>query len=120
MPVYRLTRELIFPPPESADPSGLLAVGGDLTPERLLLAYSEGIFPWYEAGLPILWHSPDPRMTLLPSQLHVSRSLRRLLRVAAFEIRLDNAFEAVIRACARVPRREGAGTWITPSRCFGR
>ena len=113
MPVYRLTSELIFPPPERADPSGLLAVGGDLTPERLLLAYSEGIFPWYEAGLPILWHCPDPRMTLLPSQLHVSRSLRRLLRVAAFEIRLDNAFEAVIRACARVPRRVGEGTWIT-------
>jgi leucyl/phenylalanyl-tRNA--protein transferase len=113
VPVYRLTRELIFPPPDDADSSGLLAVGGDLTPERLLLAYSQGIFPWYEAELPILWHCPDPRMALLPSELHVSRSLRKLLRHAPFEIRLDSAFEAVIRACASVPRSDGDGTWIT-------
>jgi leucyl/phenylalanyl-tRNA--protein transferase len=114
VPIYQLTDELCFPPPEKADPSGLLAVGGDLSPKRLLLAYQMGIFPWYEEGLPILWHSPDPRMVLLPSQLRVSRSLRRQLRSPGFEIRLDTAFAAVIRACASAPRREGDGTWITP------
>ncbi len=76
MPVYRLGTELFFPPPEAAEPGGLLAVGGDLAPERLLLAYAQGIFPWYEEGLPILWHSPDPRMVLLPGDLRISRSLR--------------------------------------------
>jgi leucyl/phenylalanyl-tRNA--protein transferase len=79
----------------------------------LLLAYQMGIFPWYEVGLPILWHSPDPRMVLLPSQLRASRSLRRQLRNPGVEIRLDTAFASVIRACASVPRREGDGTWIT-------
>jgi len=113
VPVYQLTKELRFPPPEEADSSGLLAIGGNLRPERLLLAYQLGIFPWYEEGLPILWHSPDPRMVLLPSKLRISRSLRRLLRDPPFEIRLDTAFEAVIRACASTPRREGDGTWIT-------
>ncbi|MBW2493225.1 MAG: leucyl/phenylalanyl-tRNA--protein transferase [Deltaproteobacteria bacterium] len=113
MPVYRLTNELIFPDPEDADPSGLLAVGGDLGAERLLLAYSMGIFPWYEDGLPILWHSPDPRMVLLPDQLRVSRSLRKAQRGCDLEIRLDSDFEAVIRACARAPRDGQDGTWIT-------
>ena len=104
MPVYRLTDELSFPPPEAADPSGLLAVGGDLGAERLLLAYATGIFPWYEEGLPILWHSPHPRMVLLPAELRVSRSLRKAMRDRCFEIRLDGDFGAVIRACARAPR----------------
>lgn len=113
MPVYQLTDDLLFPPPERADPSGLLAVGGDLRPERLLLGYSRGIFPWYEEGLPILWHSPDPRMCMRPSELHVSRSLRKTLRQGAFEIRFDAAFDRVIRHCAAIPRREGDGTWIT-------
>jgi len=113
VPIYRLTSELGFPDPEEADPSGLLAVGGDLGSERLLLAYSMGIFPWYEDGLPILWHSPDPRMILLPGQLRVSRSLRKTLRDQSFEIRLDGDFEAVIRACARAPRDGQDGTWIT-------
>ncbi len=113
MPVYRLTKEFGFPPPEEAEPSGLLAVGGDLAPDRLLLAYSLGIFPWYEDGLPILWHSPDPRMVLIPGELRVSRSLRKTLRDRRFSIRLDGAFEAVIRACAHIPRSGQDGTWIT-------
>jgi leucyl/phenylalanyl-tRNA--protein transferase len=113
VPVYQLSHELRFPPPEAADPSGLLAVGGDLSPKRLLLAYKMGIFPWYEAGLPILWHSPDPRMVLRPSEFRLSRSLRRQLRNSAFEIRLDTAFSTVIRACASKKRPEGDGTWIT-------
>jgi len=113
VPIYRLTNELSFPAPDDAEPSGLLAVGGDLGTERLLLAYSMGIFPWYEDDLPILWHSPDPRMILLPGHLRVSRSLRKTLRDQSFEIRLDGDFEAVIRACARAPRDGQDGTWIT-------
>jgi leucyl/phenylalanyl-tRNA--protein transferase len=111
--VYRLTDELSFPAPEDAEPSGLLAVGGDLGTKRLLLAYAMGIFPWYEDGLPILWHSPDPRMVLLPAELRVSRSLRKAMRDPPFEIRLDGTFEAVVRACARIPRDGQDGTWIT-------
>ena len=113
MPVYRLGPDLAFPPPEEAEPSGLLAVGGDLHPERLLLAYSMGIFPWYDEEQPILWHSPDPRHVLLPSDLAVSRTLRRVLKRAAFEVTLDTAFEDVIRACAEGPRKNDPGTWIT-------
>jgi leucyl/phenylalanyl-tRNA--protein transferase len=108
-----LSGELRFPSPADADESGLLAVGGDLGAERLLLAYSLGIFPWYEQGLPILWHSPDPRMVLPPGELRVSRSLRRTRRDSGFEVRFDTAFESVIRACAAIPRRDADGTWIT-------
>jgi len=111
--VYRLTSEVSFPPPEEAEASGLLAIGGDLGSKRLLLAYSMGIFPWYEDGLPILWHSPDPRMILLPAKLRISRSLRRAMRDRSFEIRLDGAFESVLRACAHTPRGGQDGTWIT-------
>lgn len=113
MPVYRLGRELAFPPPEEAEPGGLLAVGGDLTPRRLLLAYSLGIFPWYDEGLPILWHSPDPRMVLLPRELRVSRSLAKTLRRGAFRVTLDRCFARVIEACATARRPRGEGTWIT-------
>ena len=113
MPIHRLTGELRFPSPDEAESNGLLAVGGDLAPQRLLLAYSMGIFPWYEEGLPILWHSPDPRMVLLPDELRVSRSLRKAQRDRLFEIRLDGAFESVVRACARIPRAGQDGTWIT-------
>jgi len=113
MPVYRLGAALVFPPPEAAEPGGLLAVGGDLEPERLLLAYAQGIFPWYEEGLPILWHSPDPRMVLRPAELRVSRSLRKALRREPFGLSLDRAFEAVIRACAERERPDQTGTWIT-------
>jgi len=112
MPVYRLRADLAFPPPSHAEPSGLLAVGGDLSSERLLLAYSLGIFPWYDKP-PILWFSPDPRMVIEPARLHVARRLLRRLRQGAFELRLDTAFERVIRSCAEVPRDGEAGTWIT-------
>jgi len=114
MPVYRLGTELAFPNPEASEPSGLLALGGDLSPERLLLAYSAGIFPWYSEGQPILWHSPDPRAVLLPAELRVSRSLAKTLRRGRFDVRLDTAFEEVIHACAEVPRPDQDGTWITP------
>jgi leucyl/phenylalanyl-tRNA--protein transferase len=113
MPVFRLRAELAFPSPSLAEPSGLLAVGGDLSSERLLLAYEEGIFPWYEKR-PILWFSPDPRMVIEPPHLHVSRRLRRRLRQGAFALSLDTAFPRVIRSCAGVPREGGPGTWITP------
>lgn len=112
MPVYRLSAALAFPPPAHAEPSGLLAVGGDLSSERLLLAYAQGIFPWYDQP-PILWFSPDPRMVIEPGGLHVARRLRRRLRQGAFELSLDTAFEHVIRACA-APRAGADGTWLTP------
>lgn len=95
-----------------SEPDGLLAVGGDLAPERLLNAYRNGIFPWYSDGQPILWWSPDPRTVLYPQQAKVSRSLRKVLRQARFELSYDRAFEQVISACA-APRQDGAGTWIT-------
>jgi len=113
MPVYRLGEEPRFPDPEDSDPSGLLAVGGDLEPRRLLRAYALGIFPWYSEGQPILWHSPDPRALLVPAELHVPRSLRRTLRRGRFEVRLDSAFPEVVRACAELPRPDQDGTWIT-------
>ncbi|MFQ5457318.1 MAG: leucyl/phenylalanyl-tRNA--protein transferase, partial [Myxococcota bacterium] len=106
-------KKLIFPRPEEAEPGGALAVGGDLEPERLLLAYACGIFPWPSQGEPVLWFSPDPRMILLPSELRVSRSLRKFMRRTGFELRLDTAFSRVIRGCAEVRRPEGRGTWIT-------
>jgi leucyl/phenylalanyl-tRNA--protein transferase len=113
MPIYRLGAELVFPPPEEAEPDGLLAVGGDLSAERLLLAYAQGIFPWYSEGLPILWHSPDPRMVLLPAELHVSRSLRKAVARAPYGLTLDRAFREVIEACADCERPGQEGTWIT-------
>jgi leucyl/phenylalanyl-tRNA--protein transferase len=103
-----------FPPPAEAlnEPNGLLAAGGDLTPERLLAAYKQGIFPWYQEGQPILWWSPDPRAVLWRSGVRVSRSLRRSVTKGGFEFRVDSAFESVVAACAE-PRRYGGGTWIT-------
>ena len=114
MPVYLLGKELAFPPPDHADPSGLLAVGGDLSPERLLLAYRLGIFPWYEEGQPILWWSPDPRLILEPRELHLSRRLRQTLKKGTFQVTFDRAFSSVIEACGTVRRRGQGGTWITP------
>ena len=96
MPVYRLDQRLAFPPPEKAEKSGLLAVGGDLRPERLLLAYSLGIFPWYDEDMPILWHAPDPRAVLVPSDVHVPRSLAKLMRKKPFEVRLDSCDGPVV------------------------
>ena len=112
MPVFRLDERVAFPPPELAE-DGLLAVGGDLRPERLLTAYAQGIFPWYEDGLPILWHSPDPRMVLLSEDLHVPRSLAKTLRRRVYQVTLDAAFRDVIEACASARRPGQEGTWIT-------
>lgn len=107
-------RPTAFPDPETAllEPNGLLAAGGDLSPERLLYAYRHGIFPWYEAGQPILWWSPEPRAVLRPDALKVSRSLRRSLRRAGFEYSADRAFAEVMAGCA-APRHYTSGTWIT-------
>ena len=93
---------------------GLLAVGGDLRPDRLLLAYRSGIFPWYSEGQPILWHSPDPRMVLAAARLEVPRSLRKTIRKQAYRLSLDTAFAKVVAACASVERPGQSGTWITP------
>ncbi|MEW5772600.1 MAG: leucyl/phenylalanyl-tRNA--protein transferase [Thermodesulfobacteriota bacterium] len=115
MPVYLLHPEHPgFPDPDRADPCGLVAVGGDLTPVRLMHAYARGIFPWYSAGEPILWWSPDPRLVLFPDELHVPRSLQRVMKRGEFEFRTDTAFSQVIRACAKAPRPQGPGTWLTP------
>jgi leucyl/phenylalanyl-tRNA---protein transferase len=113
MALFRLGPDLIFPPPHLAEPEGLLAIGGDLSAERLLTAYRNGVFPWYEDGGPILWWSPDPRLVLFPSELRVSRRLRRTLRSNRFEVRYNTAFAQVIRACAETPREHEDGTWIT-------
>lgn len=104
-----------FPHPNTAleEPNGLLAAGGCLSPERLLIAYSQGIFPWFEADTPILWWSPDPRTVLYPDQLRLSRSLRKRLRGQRFTLTLDAAFDAVIDSCS-APREYAPGTWITP------
>ena len=107
---------LDFPPLEKAlrEPNGLLAAGGDLSAERLVQAYRHGCFPWYQDGQPILWWSPDPRTVLFPNELHVSRSLRKLLRQARYQVTFDQAFASVIQACA-APRDYADGTWITTS-----
>lgn len=113
MPVYRLSHDLIFPPPALAEPDGLLAVGGDLSVKRLLLAYSMGIFPWYSDDSPILWWSPDPRLVLIPDELHVSRSLRQTIRKGLYRITFDSAFEQVIRGCAERHEDTKGATWLT-------
>lgn len=114
MPVYLLDGTEVFPPAGEAERSGLLAVGGDLRPSRLLRAYSEGIFPWYSEGEPILWFSPDPRTVIETDHVRIDRSMRRALRAtAALDVTLDRAFSRVIRACAQVPRSGQTGTWIT-------
>ncbi|MAZ72820.1 MAG: leucyl/phenylalanyl-tRNA--protein transferase [Flavobacteriaceae bacterium] len=111
--VQFLTKELLFPPVFEASMDGLLAVGGDLSEERLLLAYRSGIFPWYEAGQPILWWSPDPRMVLFVEDFKVSKSLRKIIQKNIFKVTFNQDFEAVINHCARIKRDGQQGTWIT-------
>lgn len=113
MPIYRLDQFIAFPPVHHAE-DGLLAVGGDLRTERLLLAYRSGIFPWYSEGEPLLWWSPDPRMVLYPEEFYCSQRLRRTIRQGRFSVTLDQAFPAVIHACGETPRPGQDGTWITP------
>jgi leucyl/phenylalanyl-tRNA--protein transferase len=114
MPIFRLVDDMVFPPPDYADPSGLIAVGGDLSSERLLEAYRVGIFPWYSEDQPILWWSPDPRFVLELDQFKISRSLGKKLRRRVFHVSFDRVFDDVIAACAAVPREGQSGTWITP------
>lgn len=114
MPVTMLGDGVGFPPAERAGRDGLLAVGGDLSPRRLLRAYGSGIFPWYGEGEPLLWWSPDPRFVLFPSEFHASGSLEKLLKRRVFSFTFDRAFAEVIDGCAR-PRPDQEGTWITPA-----
>ncbi|HLK28745.1 MAG TPA: leucyl/phenylalanyl-tRNA--protein transferase [Puia sp.] len=112
MPLFALNNELIFPPVHLAEPDGLLAIGGDLSPERLLLAYRSGIFPWYE-GAHILWWSPEPRFVLFPDELKVSKSMHHLIKKNAFEFTINKAFSEVINNCKTISRHGQESTWIT-------
>ena len=112
MPLFALDNELLFPPAHLAEPDGLLAIGGDLSPERLLLAYRSGIFPWYE-GEHILWWCPDPRFVLFPKELKISKSITALLNKNAFDFTTNKAFELVIHHCKETKRPGQEGTWIT-------
>lgn len=114
MPVFRLSEKISFPPPHFAEPEGLLAIGGDLSGQRLLLAYQMGIFPWYGEGEPILWWSPDPRLVLYPDAVHVSRRLKRIIRQQVFTITCDAAFDEVISTCAALRTDNFQETWIGP------
>ncbi len=114
MPIYRLSPRPVFPDPRKAEPDGLLAMGGDLTPERLLTAYRAGIFPWYSEDSPILWWSPPERAIFLPGGPRFSRRTRRALRQLDFQVRCDTCFAEVIGLCSRTPRPGQDGTWITP------
>jgi len=113
MPVFQLTQDSVFPPVHRASKNGLLAVGGDLSPRRLLEAYRQGIFPWYSAAEPILWWSPDPRFVLFPEELKITRSMRQFLKKKTIRITYDRNFPAVIAACQK-PRPQQEATWITP------
>jgi leucyl/phenylalanyl-tRNA---protein transferase len=113
MPVEISRKRIEFPDPDEADESGLLAVGGDLSIDRLKLAYSKGIFPWYEDGMPILWWSPDPRMVLFPDKMIISHSLRQSIKKQQFTVTIDKEFEKVIANCSKTPRKGEEGTWIT-------
>ena len=111
--MYILSKSIDFPPVENANEDGLLAIGGDLSMPRLLLAYYSGIFPWYDESQPILWFSPDPRMVLFPKNLKISKSMRQLIRKNYFEVTFNKNFKSVIDTCASITRPEQEGTWIT-------
>lgn len=111
--MYILSKELVFPAPEKATNEGLLAIGGDLSVKRLLLAYSSGIFPWYSKDEPILWWSPDPRMVLFPEDLKVSKSMKQLFKRNVYKVTFNTAFDEVIKNCATIVREGQDDTWIT-------
>jgi len=113
--MYQLTQDLVFPHPKLSDEDGLLAFGGDLSSERLLLAYRNGIFPWFDERSPILWWSPDPRMVLFPSDLRISKSMKTHFNQKRFKVTYNRAFPDVIDACAGIERKGQQGTWITES-----
>lgn len=112
MPVFLLSEKIAFPPPHLTRKDGLLAVGGDLSQKRLLLAYRMGIFPWFSDGEPIMWWCPDPRLVLYPDELRIPKSLRKVLKKNLFQVTIDTAFKEVITECARVRLEAGEGTWI--------
>ena len=113
--MFLLTDELFFPPIKSADEDGLLAIGGDLSTERLILAYSNGIFPWYNEGEPICWWSPNPRFVLFPSDLKVSKSMQTVLNNGRFRFTINRNFTGVIQSCKAITRKGQQGTWISPA-----
>jgi leucyl/phenylalanyl-tRNA--protein transferase len=113
MALFALGKELIFPPVQLSQPDGLLAMGGDLSTERLLLAYRNGIFPWFEGSVP-LWWCPDPRFVLFPQELKVSKSMKQVINRQLFRFSINTAFEAVIENCKTSSRKDQHGTWITP------
>jgi leucyl/phenylalanyl-tRNA---protein transferase len=113
MPLITIDEDFDFPPLDYADEEGLLLIGGKLTAQKVLEAYGKGIFPWYSESEPVLWWSPDPRFVLFPGELHVSRSMQKLLRQGKFEFRTDTAFPEVIRNCKTIDRIGQHGTWIT-------
>lgn len=112
MAIYQLTDDLVFPNPELSEDDGLLAVGGDLSVDRLLLAYTNGIFPWSSKGEPILWWSPKPRFVLMPEDIRISKSMRKIMRKGEFQVTFNNDFEGVIENCKSMRENE-EGTWIT-------
>ncbi len=114
MVVYYLPQEPIFPDPLMEDVDDIVAIGGNLSPETIIIAYKKGIFPWYDETSPILWWSPDPRLVLFPNELHIQKRLRRLIRQKKFHIGINTAFEEVIHLCAAIRREKGEGTWLTP------
>ena len=112
MPLFALDKDLVFPPVHLSEPDGLLAIGGDLSAKRLLLAYRSGIFPWYE-GEHILWWCPDPRFVLFPDELKISKSMKQLINRNYFEFTINKSFAEVISQCKTISRREQESTWIT-------
>jgi leucyl/phenylalanyl-tRNA---protein transferase len=112
-PMYLLSDKIVFPPLEAADENGLLAMGGDLSSERLLLAYRSAIFPWFNEEDPICWWSPDPRFILYPAELHISKSMQSVMRKEIFQFKTNSNFEQVISGCQQVYREGQGGTWIT-------
>ncbi|MGB1017452.1 MAG: leucyl/phenylalanyl-tRNA--protein transferase [Chitinophagales bacterium] len=112
MPIFQLGKDLVFPNPKLAE-DGILAIGGDLCPERLLLAYTNGIFPWYNKGEPIIWHAPNPRFVLYPSKFKMSKSLKSLYNKGKYKITFNQDFESVIKNCQQVDREFQEDTWIT-------
>ena len=114
MPIFQLNEQIQFPHPDYAEDNGLLAVGGDLSPERLLMAYSQGIFPWYSEGDPILWWFTHPRLVIFPDEFRIPKRLKRYIRAASIKITYDSAFSRVINECAEIRTETGTETWISP------
>ena len=113
MPVFYLNEQIVFPAVELANPDGILAVGGDLSPERVLAGYTQGIFPWYSDGDPILWWSPDPRFVLFTNEFRLSKTMRKIMKKHQFTITADTCFDEVIEGCRTAARPDQPGTWIT-------